>query len=424
MSRSGGRRFLDGWSLWLVGLCLVVLLVAVVHVAASGPRGLALAGTLTLFIALGGLARVSLPGGREAAPLATAGAIGYALLPSVSGTPATYGTWQVIVVTAVGLGLGALPHLAVGRVPSLEAMARQLVIAAVTAAMLRSTPLWAVVTGSSPAQRAALLIAIVATALLVDIVVGAGMRSGRGHAPLPPALIDEVRAVGAIGSAVGATGVLIALAADFMGYWALPVFTVPLMLTQFAFRRYASIRETYQQTIRSLSRLTEVGGYTEPGHAWRVSRLARAVGQEMGLSEDQLVDLEYAALLHDLGQLALTDPIPGGATVMVRPSLQNHIAAQGAAVIRQTGVLDTVAQIVDRQASAYRQAHQLDDPDVPLSSRIIRAANAYDDLVADSVEPGVRRQALERLRLDMAYEFDPRVVAVLSRVVERSLRRH
>ena len=56
-----------------------------------------------------------------------------------------------------------------------------------------------------------------------------------------------------------------------MGYWALPVFCVPLLLTQFSFRRYAAIRATYLQTIRSLSRVTEVGGYTETGHARRVA---------------------------------------------------------------------------------------------------------------------------------------------------------
>ena len=49
-----------------------------------------------------------------------------------------------------------------------------------------------------------------------------------------------------------------------MGFWALPVFVVPLLLTQFSFRRYAAIRESSLQTIRALSRVTEVGGYTEP----------------------------------------------------------------------------------------------------------------------------------------------------------------
>ena len=41
------------------------------------------------------------------------------------------------------------------------------------------------------------------------------------------------------------------------------------------------------------------------------------MGRELGLAEMDLLDLEYAALMHDIGQLALPDPIPGGATVLV-----------------------------------------------------------------------------------------------------------
>ena len=52
--------------------------------------------------------------------------------------------------------------------------------------------------------------------------------------------------------------------------------------------------------------------------------------------------------------------------------------------------------------------------------RIIKAANAYDDLVGDSAEYGPRLDALERLRLGMAYDFDPRVVETLARIVRKT----
>jgi hypothetical protein len=57
-----------------------------------------------------------------------------------------------------------------------------------------------------------------------------------------------------------------------------------------------------------------------------------------------------------------------------------------------------------------------------LGSRIIKAVNAYDDLVGDSLESTRRLTALERLRLGMAYEYDPRVVDSLSNTVMRSSR--
>jgi response regulator RpfG family c-di-GMP phosphodiesterase len=138
------------------------------------------------------------------------------------------------------------------------------------------------------------------------------------------------------------------------------------------------------------------------------------------MGEKDLLDLEYAALMHDIGQLSLTDPIPGGATVMAAPDEQRRIAELGAEVIRQTGVLGTVATIVERQVEPYRRPGSRDDHDVPLGSRIIRAANAYDDLVGGSLESTPRLSALERLRLGMTYDYDPRVVDALGRVLERS----
>jgi len=375
------------------------------------------------FIALGELVRVTLPNHREAAPLGMAGALAYALLDRIGADPATHGVLQVIAVTACATLAGALPHVAVGRSTRLEDLARRVLVVAFAALLFRPFLLGLLRDAQlDMSWRVSFVILVAALALVADALLAAVLRAGRDRSPFAQTLRDELRAIVGIGSAIGATGVLIALAAGIMNYWALPVFCVPLLLTQFSFRRYAAIRATYLQTIRALSRVTEVGGYTESGHARRVSQLSLAVGRELGLSEDELLELEYAALMHDIGQLSLTDPIPGGATVVAAPGEQRSIAENGAAVIRQTGVLDNVATIVERQSEPYRRPHQPVDESVPLASRIIKAVNAYDDLVGGSLESDRRYEALERLRLGMAYEYDPRVVDTLSRVIERSTR--
>jgi response regulator RpfG family c-di-GMP phosphodiesterase len=209
-----------------------------------------------------------------------------------------------------------------------------------------------------------------------------------------------------------------------MGLAALAVFTAPLLVTQVAFRRYAGIRATYLQTVRALAKVTEIGGYVEAGHSERVSRLAVAIGRELGIHEPQLLELEYAALMHDIGQLSLHDPIPGGATVLVSRQDQQRIAELGADVIQQAQVLGSVAEIVRRQNEPYRDtdhaANGRAEPSrPPLSSRIIKAANAFDDLVGSSLDPGRAAAAVQRLRLDTASEYDPATVEALSRVVNR-----
>ena len=86
-------------------------------------------------------------------------------------------------------------------------------------------------------------------------------------------------------------------------------------------------------------------------------------------------------------------------------------------MIQQARVLDSVADIVRRQSDPCRPQDRGQEP--PLSSRIIRAANAFDDLVGSSVEPSRAAAAVQRLRLDTAAEYDPQVVEALSRLVSR-----
>ncbi len=92
-------------------------------------------------IAFGELLRLALPGNREAAPIATTGALAYALLLQVAkehhGLPLHIPALQVIAVTAVGMTLGALPHIAAGRPAGLTGMASRLVAVGCVAFIFR-----------------------------------------------------------------------------------------------------------------------------------------------------------------------------------------------------------------------------------------------------------------------------------------------
>ncbi len=133
------------------------------------------------------------------------------------------------------------------------------------------------------------------------------------------------------------------------------------------------------------------------------------------MPEPDLLNLEYAALMHDIGQLSLVEPIPGGATLLVSPADARRIAEFGAEVIRQTGVLHTVAELV-RFQSLPAQGGPMTPP---LGSRVIRAANAFDDLVGGSADRDRTAAAIARLKLDAGSEYDSEVVAALATVTDR-----
>ncbi|MGW1377292.1 HD-GYP domain-containing protein [Streptomyces sp. NPDC002446] len=353
------------------------------------------------------------PGEREGAPLGAAGALAYALLGAVGGRPTGHGVAQTVtVVLAAGL-VGLVPRLARGRGPALDPLARRLLtvgFAAVCFHPLRDDGVLDGALASGPAHPL-LLVALLALTALCDAVLAAALARARTGWPYGPLLRDELRALPGIGTAICATGVVISLATAVAGLWALPVFCLPLLLAQFAFRRYESVRTTYRQTIASLARATEIAGYTPHGHARRVAALSRAVGRELGLNQPDLDILEYAALMHDIGQLSLLDPVPDGATAPLPPAEQRRIALLGGAVVRQTGAPAQVAVIVERQADPYR--------DQPVTARIVRTVNAYDDLSGPAAGPGGPLRALERLRLATARDHEPLVVEALARVLGR-----
>ncbi|WP_179826503.1 HD-GYP domain-containing protein [Nocardiopsis aegyptia] len=400
----------------LVGSVGAGALAAVGWTAVTGFTGPYTALAFCLVIAVGELARITLPGHRELAPIASAGAISYSLLLSLGDQPVLYPAWQVVAVVALGVALGELPHVAVGRGPQVEGVARRVLVAMLLAVTFR--PLVEGLSLVGPSATATLLMAaLVVLAWLADTMVAAVLRAERLRTRVLVAVGDEIRAQSAAGAAIGSSGVLIALACTVTGLVGLLVFTAPLLVSQVAFRRHAEVRRTYLETVRALSRVTEVGGYVENGHSRRVGHLARAVGCELGLVEAQLLELEYAALMHDIGQLSLREPIAGGATVLASPREQRRIAELGSAIIRETGVLDNVAELVRRQCEPLDGDGDEGVP--PLGSRIIKVANAFDDLVGGNSDEERRAAVLERLRMDTDSEYDPRVVDALAVVLGR-----
>ena len=437
-------------------LALFAAAAAVLDLVLHGVAQPAAAAAFGATIALGEAIRIALPHGRDSAPLASTATYGFVLCYSINGSRTTYGAAAVVAVVALATVVGVSVQSYAGRQARPGYLARRILVAGFAALIFRSWlmpgPLADLLIQHKPLGLCAVLGAVVVAAVALDhvlaslttvhepprraggiiggpIVVGGsrwehqhwdprhrGLRPGAFARRLLSGFRDDCMAAAWVCPTILLFAVAIAMTANPLGLWVLPIAAAPILVVQRALRRYAEISATYQQTIRALSRVTELADYTEPGHARRVCHLALAIGRDLALPESLLLDLEYAALLHDIGQLSLTDPIPGGATVLIAPERAASVAALGADVVRQTGVLDRVADILEHQWRPFRP-EQANDP-VALAGAIIRAANAYDDLVGGALDPDRRLNAVRRIRLGMAAEYDPRVVESLTRIVE------
>ncbi len=107
----------DSGLLLLVVAAGVVLVASVAQTAVEGLRDPRIAVAFGVLIAFGEVLRLNLPGDRETVPIGMAGALAYALLIRVGDHLAQHSAEQVVTVTTIGMIVGALPHLAVGRRP-------------------------------------------------------------------------------------------------------------------------------------------------------------------------------------------------------------------------------------------------------------------------------------------------------------------
>jgi HD-GYP domain-containing protein (c-di-GMP phosphodiesterase class II) len=177
-------------------------------------------------------------------------------------------------------------------------------------------------------------------------------------------------------------------------------------------------RATGEAFLRLAAGTDEFEGYQHP-HAARVARLADALAARFRLSRADRTAIVFAALLHDLGELAMKrDYIrrAGPLTESERLDLQRHpvIGEQEAA---HAGA-DRAVQLLVRWhhewwgGAGYPDA--LRGPQIPLPARILRVADAYAALTDERPfrPAGAAAEARNHLALWAGIEFDPQVVAV------------
>jgi putative nucleotidyltransferase with HDIG domain len=398
----------------------------------AGALGLGLYGSIALeihdlqrfiafaiLIASSELFEVTLP--NEARyPLGLAPALGLALmgpiLPAAGGPPAT----AVLIAFTLGMGIATGVRALLQRdLMIVETASRLIVLAAGTAvyAAIRTIPglpLFDVERSAASTDISIIgFLAMFTTILLLSALMHALCTAQRKRISPLPILVGTLGSTLALHLSLISVGALLAVAYPALRYWAFPLFLAPLAATQFAFRQFASIRRTYLQTIRALSKVPEMAGYTHPGHSTRVAELSVAIARELGMSEKDIDQIEYAALLHDIGRVSIPDP------AQATSSGSMELAIVGAAIVRETGHFPLVAEMIEHQHDPYRRRGETAPSAVPIGARIIKVASAYDDHTRPGGIGESPVDAIERLSAAMATDYDPDVVGALGRVLDK-----
>ncbi len=388
----------------------------------------ALALVALLAMLVGEAWRVSVPGLGRDAPLAQATAVALAVSTywPVGGDP------DGLVGLAGPLALACLATLVVAVFRRLwsgvPADLGRTVTTVLVAGLLARTPLpgsasllvRAEAPGAHATTVALLLLAVAVLAVVAPVLGRAVLQAVRERTSLRAQLRAHLARHGALVLATATTAAVMALSVPVLRSASFVLFLVPMALLQPAVTRQRRIKEAQRQTIIALSRLTDQAGLTAPGHAVRVARTAVPVAREAGVEDADLAEVEAAALLHDIGQVGLSRPIPGGATVEVSARDQRRVAATGAAILARTADLSRLASTVADVGIPQHWAVQRGDVGMP--SRVVRVVSAYDDLTGAGLRLGGGHgpvDALERILRSTPHEYDPAVVDALVRHLER-----
>jgi HD-GYP domain-containing protein (c-di-GMP phosphodiesterase class II) len=179
----------------------------------------------------------------------------------------------------------------------------------------------------------------------------------------------------------------------------------------------AQVSALRTSVICSFNQLLDLKDLNTGVHSTRLAEWGMRVGQELGLSETELQNLEVAALLHDIGKVGIPDAIlrkPGKLDTEEYALMKKH-PEYGWAVLRilpgfERAALDILHHHESYDGKGYPAG--LKDAEIPVVSRIVSVIDAFDAMVSSRpYRNGLpAEEAIRRLIASSGTQFDPLVV--------------
>ncbi|MFC1981231.1 HD-GYP domain-containing protein [Chloroflexota bacterium] len=149
-----------------------------------------------------------------------------------------------------------------------------------------------------------------------------------------------------------------------------------------------TILDAYKSTIKALAAAIDAEDPYTRGHSQRVTEYSLLGANSLSFSKDDLENIEYAGILHDIGKIGIADTIltkPGALNPREMELVRRHPVI-GANMLKEVAFLQKARRLVLRHHERYDgkgYPDGLKGEVIPIGARLLAVADAFDTMTTD-----------------------------------------
>ena len=185
-----------------------------------------------------------------------------------------------------------------------------------------------------------------------------------------------------------------------------------------------NLQNAYMQTIDTLRNVVETRDKETEGHSRRVSFLATALAEEIGLREEEVDKVRLAGLFHDIGKIGVKDSVllkQGPLNNEEYDEIKKH-PAEGVGILSHFTPFEELLPIIGQhheRVDGRGYPKGLSGEEICISARLIAVADSFDAMISNRAYRkglGIEKTMAEMERCS-GTQFDPRIVDALKRLM-------
>ena len=199
-----------------------------------------------------------------------------------------------------------------------------------------------------------------------------------------------------------------------------------LAVSFYIMQSYSDMRNEFQtQIVNSLINLLEIHDQYTKGHSENVARLGTKVAFELGLSIEEINDVYWSGLLHDIGKTVVPEEIlnkPGRLTAEEYDKIKKH-PIWGYKALKESDQLKEIAEYIHyhhERPDGEGYPEGLPEEEIPLVAKILSVVDAWDAMRSTRSyrAPLPKEKALEEILSNRGGQFSAEVVDAFVKIIE------